>query len=52
MKVRDLLRRLSEVNPEAEVWVWLDGIRFKIETQIPVDVWDEDHVDINVDTGD
>ena len=52
MKVKDLIEQLKDakVNGDAEVYVWLDGVRYAIDPACPVDPWDSDgeFVDINV----
>lgn len=42
MKVRDLIAALQEpgVNGDAEVYVWVDGTRYRIAADYPVDPWD------------
>ena len=51
MKVKDLIISLqsAEVNAEAQVFVWVDGTRYRIAADYPVDPWDG-LVDINVET--
>jgi hypothetical protein len=52
MKVKDLIAALQaqSVNPDAEVHVWLDGVHYTINAEVPVDPWGEDgmFVDINL----
>lgn len=52
MKVKDLIEALQEagVNGDAEVYVWVNGVRYAIDPACPVDPWDSDgeFVDINV----
>ena len=42
MKVKDLIAALQAqgVNPEAQVYVWVDGTRYRIAADYPVDPWD------------
>lgn len=52
MKVKDLIDALERdaIDPDAAVYVWLDGVRYAIDPACPVDPWDSDgeFVDINV----
>ena len=52
MKVKDLIEALDNdaIDPDAELQVWVDGVRYAIDPARPVDPWDSDgaFVDINV----
>ncbi len=52
MKVKDLIEALDglAIDPDAEVHVWVNGVRYAIDPACPVDPWDSDgeFVDINV----
>jgi hypothetical protein len=51
MKVKDLIEALKDakVNGDAEVYVWVDGARYRIAADCPVDPWADDgsFIDIN-----
>jgi hypothetical protein len=46
MKVTELIALLKTVDPESEVFVWVDGERHPVTEIDPID-W---YVDINADT--
>lgn len=39
MKVKDLIAALenARIDPDAEVFVWVDGVRYRIDDNLPVD---------------
>ena len=48
--VRDLIALLTvdTVNPDAEVFVWLEGARYTLDPMIPVDAWGQTYLDLNI----
>mgnify|MGYP006297021211 CR=1 FL=1 len=48
MKVCQLIERLQQCSPDAEVFTWFDGARYPLGID-PVDQWEERFVDLNVD---
>lgn len=48
--VRQLLTLLSDptVNPDAEVFAWLDSVRFVLDPLQPVDAWGQTYLDLNL----
>jgi len=52
MKVQDLIYLLSasNIDPDAQVYVWFDGERCALDPALPVDQWSPKHVDLNVIT--
>lgn len=50
MKVEELVQLLYGCSPEAEVFVWADGVRYPLSKDFAVDQWDRAFVDINIVT--
>lgn len=50
MKVEELVQLLYGCDPEAEVLVWADGVRYPLSKDFPVDQWCRAFVDINIVT--
>jgi hypothetical protein len=49
MKVRELIAQLSEVNPDSEVFIWIDGDRTPVHS-VDDNFSDDWYVDINAET--
>lgn len=47
MKAIELIKKLVDLQSNAEVYVWIDGERHEI---LELDLWDKDHLDINCAT--
>lgn len=50
MQVQELIKLLRECDPEAEVLVWADGVRYPLSKDFPVDPWCRAFVDLNIVT--
>ena len=50
MKVEELVQLLYGCDPEAEVLVWADGVRYPLSKYVAVDHWCRAFVDLNIVT--
>lgn len=50
MQVQELIKLLRECDPEAEVLVWADGVRYPLSEDFPVDHFARAFVDLNIVT--
>lgn len=50
MTARELIAALSELPPDIQLAVWIDGERHQIDPSTPIDPWGDFHADINTTT--